>query len=82
MSNDADEMLAKLYALDGTRAAPKGQSENLFPKKFTTKDWAARSQQDGKWNSSLLQTTKNLVAVVCDQKIGFQTSASGPPPPP
>ena len=51
MSNDADEMLAKLYALDGTRAAPKGQSENQFPKKLSTKDWAARSQQDGKWNS-------------------------------
>ena len=62
MSNDADEMLAKLYALDGTRAAPKGQSENQFPKKLSTKDWAARSQQDGKWNSSILQVTKNFVA--------------------
>ena len=62
MSNNPNEMYATLQALARTRATPKGQSENLFPKKFTTKDWAARSQQDGKWNSSLLQTTKNLVA--------------------
>ena len=62
MSNNPDEMFAKLYALAGTRAAPKGQSEKQFPKKFTTKAWAARSQQDGKWNSSILQVTKNFVA--------------------
>ena len=61
MSNNPNEMYAILQASAGTRAAPKGQSEQ-FPKKFSTKDWAARSQQDGKWNSSILQVTKNLVA--------------------
>jgi predicted P-loop ATPase len=62
MSNDANEMYATLQALAKNSAATQEQSENLFSKKFSTKDWAARSQQDGKWNSSLLQVTKNFVA--------------------
>ena len=62
MSNNPNEMYATLQALAKNSAATQEQSEIFFSKKFSTKDWAAGSQQDGKWNSSILQVTKNLVA--------------------
>ncbi|MDA9855465.1 virulence-associated E family protein [Paracoccaceae bacterium] len=62
MSNNPNEMYATLQALPKNSAATQEQSEKNFSKKLSTKDWASRSQQDGKWNSSILQVTKNFVA--------------------
>ena len=58
MSNNPYEMLA---TLKGIRAPDMGNTEPSQTANLQTTDWAAKSQQEGHWNDSMLQVTLNAV---------------------
>ena len=62
MSNNPDQMFARLQPKFEKKSAPQAKPTALQSTILTAQDLAVKSQNEGQWNSSLLRLTKGLVA--------------------
>ncbi len=62
MSNNPDQMFARLQPKFEKKSAPQAKPAALQSTILTAQDLAVKSQNEGQWNSSLLRLTKGLVA--------------------
>ena len=62
MSNNPDQMFAQLQPVFEKKSAPQAKPATRQSTISTAQDLAAKSQNEGQWNSSLLRLTKRQVA--------------------